>query len=79
MLDTGNHDPISGVACRDCDRRVTRPAMTLITIHLGAQIAPDAVPAIRAGLVDKLWEHGVPVEHVVIEIAACTASDWELM
>ena len=51
----------------------------LITIHLGAQIAPDTIPAIRAGLVDKLWEHGVPVEHVVIEIAACAASDWELM
>jgi len=48
----------------------------LITIHLGAQIAPDTIPAIRAGLVDKLWEHGVPVD---IEIAACTASDWELM
>ena len=57
----------------------TRDVRVLITIHLGAQIAPDTIPAIRAGLVDKLWEHGVPVEHVVIEIAACTASDWELM
>jgi len=51
--------------------------VTLITIHLGTQIAPDTVPAIRAGLVDKLWEHGVPVEHVVIEIAAHAVSDWE--
>ena len=51
--------------------------VTLIPIHRGAQIAPDTVPAIRAGLVDKLWEHGVPVEHVVIEIAAHAVSDWE--
>jgi hypothetical protein len=44
----------------------------LITIHLGAQIAPATIPAIRAGLVDKLWEHGVPVAHVVITTTTST-------
>ena len=45
--------------------------VTLITIRLGAQLAPDMAGAVRAGLVDKLWEHGVPVQDIVI------GTDWE--
>lgn len=46
--------------------RIAAGDLVTITIHLGALLAPDIMPAVRAGLVDKLWEHGVTVRDVVI-------------
>lgn len=36
----------------------------IIVIHLAQDIAPDAAPKIRSGLIDKLWEHGVMVDRI---------------
>jgi uncharacterized protein YeaO (DUF488 family) len=36
----------------------------MIIIYLAQDIDPEQMPAIRSALIDKLWEHGVKVDHV---------------
>jgi hypothetical protein len=38
----------------------------MITIYLAEEVDPEHSQRVRSGLVDKLWEHGVMVDQVVM-------------